>query len=181
MSQFLSIVTFLGVPLMALTGIGCLLFGRGENRKRLLWAAAVLVWALTLWIGGDFVLKQFGLAWRSGTVCALCVVLLADGLIGLFLTLSCFLPMERPGVPSGLWYALKGVAVFFSVAILVVVLWFGPFGLMFIFGNTERVVELQGETLLEVDDGFMDPHYSYYVYHGPLVRGRELVGESWGD
>ena len=26
---------------------------------------------------------------------------------------------------------------------------------------------------LGVSDGFMDSHWSYYVYHGPLVRGRE--------
>ena len=51
--------------------------------------------------------------------------------------------------------------------------------MMFAFGDTEKVVEYQGQTLVEVDDGFMDPHWSYYVYHGPLVRGRERVYEDY--
>ena len=34
------------------------------------------------------------------------------------------------------------------------------------------------QPLVEVDDGFLDSHYSYYAYYGPLVRGMERIWES---
>ena len=48
-------------------------------------------------------------------------------------------------------------------------------GIALVYGNSERVVKYQGQTLLEVDKGFLDPWYSCYAYCGPLVRGTERV------
>ena len=52
--------------------------------------------------------------------------------------------------------------------------------------SSRKVVEYQGQTLLEVDTGFLDPLYDYYEYHGPLFRGNERLYSSqythiWGD
>ena len=51
-------------------------------------------------------------------------------------------------------------------------------GIALVYGNSERVVKYQGQTLLEVDKGFLDPWYSCYAYYGPLVRGMERIWES---
>ena len=38
-------------------------------------------------------------------------------------------------------------------------------------------------TLVEEDQGFLDPFYVYYEYHGPLVRGARSVdvGVPYGE
>ena len=42
------------------------------------------------------------------------------------------------------------------------------------------MITYQGQTLVEEDHSFLDSHYVYYVYHGPLVRGLEVEAESRG-
>ena len=44
--------------------------------------------------------------------------------------------------------------------------------------TTKVYQEHQDQPLVEVDDGFLDSHYSYYAYYGPLVRGMERIWES---
>ena len=39
----------------------------------------------------------------------------------------------------------------------------------------ERVLEVQGQTLVEEDESFLDPYYVYYIGFGPLLRSRESV------
>ena len=39
----------------------------------------------------------------------------------------------------------------------------------------ERVLEVQGQTLVEEDESFLDPYYMYYIGFGPLLRSRESV------
>ena len=47
----------------------------------------------------------------------------------------------------------------------------------------ERVVASQDRTLVEEDQGFLDPDYIYYAWHGPLVRGLEPLelGLEYGE
>lgn len=165
----------IGVPILALVGIGCLIRCKGKDRQRLVWIAAIFLGALALWVGGSVLLGIFRLTWRNGPMLLMGGVVLVSGWVGIVLTLACALPMEWPNVPAALSWASKGVVVFFAAAILLVALWMGPVGLLFAFGNVERRIEYQGQVLLEVDDGFRDPHYSYYAYHGPLVRGKERI------
>lgn len=73
----------------------------------------------------------------------------------------------------------KGAVLFFAAVVLLVTLWLGPLVLAFAYGNPERIVEYQGQTLLEVDDGFLDPHWSYYVCHGPLFRETERLYDEY--
>ena len=50
----------------------------------------------------------------------------------------------------------------------------GPF--LLAFSHTpERVLEVQGQTLVEEDESFLDPYYVYYIGFGPLLRSRESV------
>lgn len=187
MGELIHVVSVLGIPLLALAGLGCLLFGRGRSRRNLAWCAAVFAGTLVLLAGGGFVLKCLGLAWRNGPARLMLAALLVEGWAGIVLTLICLLPMERPGLPAPLWTALKGVTVLFAGLVIFFTLWLGPL-LIFMGSEGEQVVEIQGQSVLEVDDGFLDPHYSYYACHGPLVRGRERLwsgdGQTthiWGD
>ena len=36
-------------------------------------------------------------------------------------------------------------------------------------------MECQDHRLVERREGFLSPDYSYYAYHGPLVRGTERI------
>lgn len=165
--------------LLAVVGIGCLIRCRGKNRRYLAWTAAVFLGAFALFFGGIFLLDRFGLAWRNAPAAALCAVLLVSGWAGIVLTLACALPMEWPNVPQFLRWPAKGLVVLCAAVLLVVTLWIGPMGILFVYGDSERVMDYQGQKLVEVDDGFMDPHWSYYVYHGPLVRGIERLFDEY--
>lgn len=177
-SQILFTLAAIGVPVLGLAGLYCLLFCKGEEHyKHLLRTAAVFLGATALLTGGGSLLSCFGLAWRSGPSAVLLGVMAVSGWIGLIFIMACLLPRPWPLVGAVLRRAVKGALLF--LAVLVVVLWLGPILVMFAFGDTEKVVEYRGQTLLEVDDGFMDPHWSYYVYHGPLVRGTERLYDSY--
>ena len=165
---------------MAIIGVCCLVLCRGEeNHKHLVRTTEVFLGTLALLAGGDILLKQFGLTWRGAPEAVLFGVMLVSGWLGVLFTLACFLPLNRPGSNRFLRRAAKAVALFFGALLLVVSLWVGPMMLIFACGDDERVVEYEGQTLVEVNDGFMDPHWSYYVYRGPLVRGRERVYEDY--
>lgn len=185
LSRMMFPMTLAGCPLMALAGLGCLFFCKGKERRRLTWAAGVFLSALALFFGGMVLLGFFDMTWRNLPAAVLCGVLLVSGWAGIVLTLACLLPMEWKEVAPVLRWASKGVIVLFAAVVLVVTLWLGPMLLAFAYSGGERVVEYQGQTLLEVDEGFLDPCYSYYPYHGPLVRGTERLYSSpthiWGD
>lgn len=169
----------IGVPILALVGISCLIRCKGKDRQRLVWTAVVFLGALVLWGGGGVLLGFFHMTWRNAPAAAICGVLLVSGWVGIILTLVCFLPMELPSMPEAMRWAAKASVTFFAAVVLLVTLWAGPLGIAFAFDNKEQKIEYQGQTLLEVDDGFLDPHYSYYVYHGPLVRGKERVYDEY--
>ena len=160
-----------GFWVLALMGIACLVRCRGKNRRYLAWTAAVFLGALALYFGGLILLGIFGLTWRNVVAMILCGTLLVSGWAGIVLTLACALPMEMPGIPAVLRWPAKGLLVLFAAVVFLVTLWVGPMGIALVYGNSERVVKYQGQTLVEVDEGFLDPWYSYYVYCGPLVRG----------
>ena len=168
------------VLVMAMIGVCCLLFCRGEEYyKHLVRTAAVFLGALALLAGGNILLKQFGLTWRGGPSAVLVSVMLVSGWIGLIFTMACLLPRSWPMVSAAVRRTVKGALLLLTALVLLIALWVGPMMLIFACGDDERVVEYRGQTLVEVSDGFMDSHWSYYVYHGPLVRGRERVYEDY--
>lgn len=179
LSRFMFPLTLPGCAVLAIAGLACLFYCKGKNRRYLAWTAAVFLGALALYLGGILLLGFFQMTWRNLPALILCGTLLGSGWVGIVLTLACFLPGEWPGGPKALRWTLKGVVVLFAAVVLVVTLWFGPLAVIFVYSDAERVVEHQGQTLLEVNDGFLDPHWSYYVYHGPLVRGTERVYDEY--
>ncbi len=150
-----------------------------EHYRHLARTAAVFLGATGLLVGGGALLSCVGLAWRAAPSAVLFGVMLVSGWIGLLFTMDCLLPMEWPSMGVVLRRTIKGVLLFLAVLVLLLVLWLGPILMMFGYGDTERVVDYRGQTMLEVDDGFMDPHFSYYVYHGPLVRGTERIYDDY--
>lgn len=174
-----NIVLFLtppGIGLLSVVGLGCLMFCKDEAYyKHLVRTAVVFITAFVLYFGGIILLDSFHLTWRNAPAAVLCGVLLVSGWMGITFTLVCLLPREWKGVPAALRWAFKGAVVLFAAVVLLVTLWIGPIGIAFVYGESERVVEYQGPLLLEKEEGFMSEYYSYYEYHGPLVRGTERI------
>lgn len=185
LSRLMIPLTLAGCPLMALAALGCLFWCKGRNRQYLAWTAGVFLGALVLFLGGSVLLGLFGMGWRNLPSIILLGALLVSGWAGIVLTLACLLPQEWKEVAPVLRWAVKGGAVLISSVVLFVTLCYCPFFIVFGFGGGERVVEYQGQTLLEVDESWLDPYYCYYAYHGPLVRGIERLYEGpthiWGD
>ena len=143
------------VVLMGLEALNCLLTCRGKRRTRLLYA-------------GDALLRLIGLSWRRWVQTAFGVAALVLGMAGAFLTVHC--GAERRA--GRLWHeAAVGIALLMLLACSVTI---GLF--LLAFSHTpERVLEVQGQTLVEEDESFLDPHYVYYIGFGPLLRSRESV------
>jgi len=156
------------VVLMGLEALNCLLTCRGKRRTRLLYAAAGLGIVLLLWWGGDALLKMMGLAWRSWVRTAFGVAALVLGMAGAFLRVR----GGGEGRGGRLWHeAAVGIALLMLLTYSVTI---GPF--LLAFSHTpERVLEVQGQTLVEEDESFLDPYYVYYIGFGPLLRSRESV------
>lgn len=185
MFYFLSELMLVCVPVTAVAGLYCLFCSKGKYHRYLVWAAAVFLGSMGVWCGGGVLLRQFGLAWRSAPSLILIGAVLISGWAGTVFTMICILKMQQPETNRYFRWAAKALVAFAAGVILFTTLWASPILLIFGFGDAERVVEYQGQTLLEVNDGFMDPHYSYYAYHGPIVRGAERVWDGpapiWGD
>ena len=155
-------------------GIWCLRNCEGKARKYLVLDSIVFLVTLALHFGGSIVLGFLGLTWRNVPGAVLWTVLVGSFLIWIVLALCCFLPQT-----GEIGWVNQGIVILFAVVTFLVVLWVGLIVLAFGYGETEKVVEYHGQTLLEVDDGFMDPHWSYYAYHGPLVRGTERIYDGY--
>lgn len=166
-----------GTVLLALAGGGCLIFCRGTGTRYLARTAWVFATSFILFAGGNLLLERFGLAWRNLPSGVFCAVLLISGALGVLFTLGCFLPLEMSEVAPVLRWTVKGLALLSAGLVLYCALVYGVLFAVFAYGGGERVLEYQGQTLVEVDDSFLDPIYHYYEYHGPLVRGSEPVYE----
>lgn len=177
-------LTLAGVLVLALAGLGCLALCRGPHRRYLAWTAAVFLTALALFFGGEILLGFFRLTWRGAVMCLLCWTLLVSGWTGIVLTLVCLLSQEWKEAAPVMRVGIKAAVSFFAGLVLLMSLLLGPM-LALALGSGERTVEYQGQKLVEVDEGFLDPWYSYYSYHGPLARGTERLYEGethiWKD
>ena len=161
-------------PLLALTGLACLLGCRGKSHGRLAWAWGILAGSLVLSQGGGLWLQSLGLAWRSrpNQLLGWAIWLSWLGVNGF--TLGCLLPLELPDLAPVLRRCLKGAVLVCAALSVTSALTFG--GLILAFSGTEeRVIRYQGQVLVEETGGFLDPEYNYYVYHGPLVRGSQSL------
>lgn len=174
----LAFTALVAAPLLALTALVCLTSCRGRARRWLGWAATVFVAAVVVLSGGNSLLERFGLTWRNGVARSLCLVILASGLAGAALTLLCLLPRQMPDLAPVLRWMVKGGAVVCAGLAAFYGLTFGLIFTGLAYGAPERVVEYQGQTLVEEKDSWLDTTYNYYEYHGPLVRGGEILDSS---
>lgn len=153
-------------------GVVCLFLVKGKLRAHMAVAVGVFLGTLLLWAGGNWVLGQFGLAWRNWVVWPLAILLFLSGVWGIVCDIRCLRELLRDRKALRL-----GVTVL-SVAAGMMILWYGGLIGAIAVGlgaGPERVVSWEGQRLVEVDESFMDVLYAYYPYRGPLVRGTERV------
>ncbi len=165
-----------GLPILPGVGVTCMFRCGERERRHMVWSAAVFLGALALWIGGNLLLGLFGLTWRGVSVGVLLGVVLVSGGVWITQALAFLLPnRDFPHLVLGFRWATKGIVLLLAGAVLLIMPFLFAFACALIGDDARSVVEYQGQTLVEVDEGFLDPWYSYYVYCGPLVRGTERV------
>lgn len=168
-----------GPPVLLGVGVTCMFRCGERERRHMIWSAAVFLGTPALWMGGDLLLNLFGLTWRVASVGVLFGVVLLSGGIWITQALAFLLPnRDFPHLAAGFRWAAKGIILLLTGAVFLVMLFLFIIACALVGDDVGRVVEYQGQTLVEVDDSFLDSHYSYYAYHGPLVRGTERIWES---
>ena len=159
----------------------CLLPGRvackPKSRRALGWVLALFLAVSLLQLAGEFTLAMFGLAWRAWVRSLFAGALGLLTFLGVFQILGCYL--EQRDTPRLAHQIVVGVSGLVVIAYLVTV------GLpsWFLAIRPERTVTWRDRTLVEEDQGFLDPDYVYYAWHGPLVRGLEPLelGLEYGE
>ncbi len=129
---------------------------------------ALLAVPLAIGGGGTAVLAAYGLAWRTA-VKGPCVFAYCAGLLVLLLWAYIYLFRQTGGAESilGFLFSLLLLGLFAFAGF-----WYVFLGSAWMGNDCE--VEAEGGILVE-ECGFMCD-VDYYEYHGPLVRGREVLG-----
>ena len=159
----------------------CLLPGRvackRKARRALGWVLALFLAVSLLQLAGEFTLAMFGLAWRAWVRSLFAGALGLLAFFGVFQTLDCYL--EQRDTLQLAHQIVVGISGLVVIAYLVTV------GLpsWFLAIRPERTVTWRDRTLVEEDQGFLDPDYIYYAWHGALVRGLEPLelGLEYGE
>lgn len=147
------------------------------HTKRMFWTLAVLLLGPVLAIiPGGMILGKFSLAWRC-VVWRWCGLCLLAGIAELFVWGAAYLWKE---VPAERWHRL---AVWLSRAGILAVIGamcaaftvFSSFIVLFC-ADLDHTKELDGEKV--VAQYLWHDGYNYYAYHGPLLRGTELLAGS---
>ena len=136
------------------------------KKKFLAWGIfALLALPLVVAGGGGLLLSANGLAWRSCVKLPLGFAYVA-GLLALLVWAGVFVWRIET---VGRWFL---VAVIGFIALVV-----GWYGLLFsaIWAGQDKVTEYKGQEVV-AEHVWMD--VDYYAYHGPLVRGKDLLGHS---
>lgn len=159
----------------------CLLPGRvacePKSRRALGWVLVLFLAVSLLQLTGEFTLAMFGLAWRAWVRSLFAGALGLLALFGVFQILGCYSEqVDRSRLAHQIVVGVSGLVV---IAYLVTV------GLpsWFLSLRPERTVTWRDRTLVEEDQGFLDPDDVYYAWHGPLVRGLEPLdlGLEYGE
>lgn len=174
----LPLACFVAVPLLLVAGVTCLVCCRGTNWRHLVRVSKIFVGCLALLLGGEVLLGFFQLTWRNLPGGILAAGILVSGILWVLLVLGCLLPAEMREVAPVLRWGLKGTTLLCAALVVYTAVFFGGLVAAFAYGQDERVIEHQGQTLVEVEDGWLDTVYEYYEYHGPLVRGSRRLYDS---
>lgn len=159
----------------------CLLSGRvackRKARRALGWVLALFLAVSLLQLAGEFTLAMFGLAWRAWVRSLFAGALGLLAFFGVFQILDC--DLEQRDTLQLAHQIVVGISGLVVIAYLVTV------GLpsWFLAIRPERTVTWRDRTLVEEDQGFLDPDYVYYAWHGPLARGLEPLelGLEYGE
>lgn len=177
MESFLWFSVLIAAPAVLLAALDRAFFGTGKRCRRLRAAMAAAGGAVLLLMGGDWLLGRLGLAWRNLPAGVLSAAAILGGAACALLTAAC---VSGGGETGGLGRKLSaGTVTVCALSLCAVLLFYGPLAAALAFGGREQAVEYEGRALLERDEGFLDPAYEYYDYHGPLVRGAE--GLFWRE
>lgn len=148
----------------------------GKRRGLLLLFIPALVLAAVLF-GGEWLLGQNGLTYRTWLREGLSVVLWVAGLVLGIATVRHFHGWLKENRPK---LAAWGMAL--SLYGLVCVMLFGTvLGGLWAMGPGEQVVTYAGEKAVLGTWTWMDTSYELYEYHGPLVRGAEPMLADWDE
>ncbi len=151
---------------------------KASGRKKVLaWGVFALL-ALPLLVGGagGWLLSLRGLAWRSGVKLPVGFAYVA-GVLALLVWAGAALWRDtgwwRPAARSVGRCAILLVGGFLILAA-------GWYCLLFaaIWAGGDMETEYNGQTAV-AEQTWMD--WDYYAYHGPLVRGKDVLGHSWED
>lgn len=165
------------LPLMLLAAAGimvllmilCLHDCRGRGRRRLIALLGLSLGALGLLAPGRWVLREYGLDWRSWVMLLLMLALTVGVTGALVQTVLCFRELL-----GGEWGPDLTVA---SVVCAVLVLLVGYIGAFFIAACADegnRTVVWEGQKAVESGPVWLDDTYDYYAYRGPIVQGEWL-------
>ena len=148
-----------------------------KARRALGWVLALFLAVSLLQLAGEFTLAMFGLAWRAWVRSLFAGALGLLAFFGVFQTLDCYL--EQRDTLQLAHQIVVGISGLVVIAYLVTV------GLpsWFLAIRPERTVTWRDRTLVEEDQGFLDPDYVYYAWRGPLARGLEPLelGLEYGE
>lgn len=128
--------------------------------------------------GGNLLMKPFDLAWRNLPGGLMAIASFIGIVAVLFGTAWRTLTRPMEGRSLGAQAVtritvLAGTAVFLFYFLIL-----APWAVCFTYAGQERMITYKGQTLLEVDNSFLDPMYDYYAYRGPIFRGAELLYSS---
>ncbi len=146
------------------------------HMKRMFWVVAALVFLpLLLILPGSLLLGAMGLAWRSAVVewAGLCFL---AGIVVLFLWCGAYLWREVPGEDCqrpAVWFS-RFVILAVTGALCAAFSLFSSSVVLFIV-EPDLAQERGGQTVVAE---YLWDGYNYYAYHGPLVRGAELLEGS---
>jgi len=161
---------------MALLTVLCLFLCCGRGRKFLLVWSGIFLGTLALLTAGSWGLGWFGLAWRSGALYTLYLLLAGSGLGVLVRTVRCLRELleERRAL---LRYAVLTAAGATCALIVATTVLLGP--VLAVFSAwSDRTVVCEGQKTVEVNGSWLDPYFAYYDYHGPIVRGSQRLWSS---
>lgn len=173
MYLLLGSATLLG-PIGVAAALVLLIGGPGKWRKRLGVAFLTMAAPALLLFLGNWLLDKLDLAWRNSLAWGFALAAWA-GLAAVLVCAALCLG-EKLG-RHRIWKLILGVvALCVSLSALY---WCALFASLS-FGS-ERVIQHEGARVVEVDRSFLDPQFSYYAYHGPLVRGSEQLHSAIGE
>lgn len=169
------------LPLIELAALCVLTLRRlpSQRRRGLLALFIALVVLSAVLFGGAWVLRRFGLTWRTWLQEMLSAVLWLVGLVTGITTVAY----------AGRWLSERGKAVRsvvtgLSACCLACALLVGTLlGGLWAMGPGEQMVTYRGEKMILSKWIWHDTGYELYEYHGPLVRGAGpvLVDWDWQD